>query len=146
MDAPSKLVIPLGSLDGLPRGTAVATTVSTCQVVQEDTRLRAAGSASRRAAGRAESSSYRVLGMDYLFPTCLAGRAPLQVPGIEVEEVRCDRRATPSAEPRKRPAARPQRGVPAQAGTRDRSVPARGPRAATVLPVRRLAAFRVAQR
>ena len=52
MDAPSKLVIPLGSLDGLSRGTAVATTVSTCQVVQEDTRLRAAGSASRRAAGR----------------------------------------------------------------------------------------------
>src|SRR6266545_5366411 len=52
MDAPSKLVIPLGSLDGLPRGTAVATTVSTCQVVHEDTRLRAAGSASRRAAGR----------------------------------------------------------------------------------------------
>ena len=59
---------------------------------------------------------------------------------------RRDRRATPSAEPRTRPAARSQRGVPAPAGTRDRSVPAHRPRAATVLPVRGLAAFRVAQR
>jgi hypothetical protein len=40
---------------------------------------------------------------------------------------RCDRRATPSAEPPTRPAARLERGVPARAGTRDRPVAARGP-------------------
>jgi hypothetical protein len=59
---------------------------------------------------------------------------------------RRDRRAPPQAEPPCRPAARSQRGVPAPAGTRDRPVPARGPRAAPVLTVRGLAAFQVVQR
>jgi hypothetical protein len=109
------------------RGIAVATTVRTCQVVQEDTclpvgwlRLHKRGQGGPALLG---PHPEQVL----LSPTCLAGR-PHGYLVSRWRRFRCDRRATPSAEPRTRPAARPQRGVPARSGTRYRPVPLLSPR------------------
>jgi hypothetical protein len=106
-------------------GNCMATTV-VVQAVQEDTclpvgelRLQESGQ------GGAEPYSYLTLGR-YSFPTTSRG-PPHGYLASRWRRLRCDRRATPSAEPPTRPAARLERGVPARAGPRDRPVTARGP-------------------
>jgi hypothetical protein len=94
--------------------------------------------------GQGEPYSDLTLGR-YFFPATSRG-PPSSDLASRWRRFRCDRQATASADPSTRPAARPERGVPARAGTRDRPVPARGPGAATVIHVDGLAAFQVAQR
>ncbi len=137
---------PLGSLDGLPRnrrrdycGYVPGRAGDACLPVGW-LRLHQSG----QGGCGAEPCSYRILGMHSHRPASRA--APPGYLAPSPRRLRRDRRAAPQAAPRTRPAARPQPGVPAQAGTRDRPVPTHRPRAATVLPGQGLAAFQVAQR
>ena len=132
----------LGAFDGRRR-TGMATTV-VVQAVQEDTCL-PVGELRLQESGQGGAEPYSCLTLGrYSLPT-LRG-PPYSFLASRWRRFRCDRRATPSAEPPTRPTARLERGVPARAGTRDRPVAARGPGAATDVHVDGLAAFQVAQR
>jgi hypothetical protein len=92
-----------------------------CRPCRRTPTFGSASSASRRAARAGRALLLPRPGQVRLLYLPRVGRATAA--WRRVEEDPGDRRATPSAEP----PTRPQRGVPACAGTRDRPVPARGP-------------------
>jgi len=97
-----------------------------CRPCRRTPTSRSASSASRRAAR--EGPSPTPTAQWACTPSLPTSRGPrFSYLASRWRRFRRDRRATPSAEPPTRPAARPERGVPARAGTRDRPVPARGP-------------------
>src|SRR5215217_5794375 len=128
------------------RSTGVATTVVAARPCRGDTSLLVGWlpPRPRPRPGRAAPTPTRILDVSRS-PTWLAG-PPCSDLASRSRRVRRDRPATPRAEYPSPPTARPERGVPAHAGARDRPVAAPGPRAATVLPVGGPAAFRVAKR
>jgi hypothetical protein len=113
----------LGARDGR-RGTAWRL-LWWCRPCRRTPASRSASSASRRAARAGPSPTPASPWAGTPLPT-LRG-PPYSFLASRWRRLRCDRRATPSAEPPTRPAARLERGVPACAGTRDRPVTARGP-------------------